>query len=764
MRYPHIRQHDERDCGAACLCMISEFYGLKLSIARCRELIKVDAFGANVYGLVTGAEELGLASEAFYGNAGDLFEGINAGEITFPFIARIINEKQWEHFVVVYSMINDIVYVGDPSKTQITRINIVDFIDQWQGQIITFVPKEDFQKANKRKGEVSKYFKLIISQKRLLAFVFLFSLIIAGISLFSATIFKYIIDDAIVMEDKHYGNNVEDEHEHEHNYDTDHIDEDPVIIATIKATIEKTEKVLSRVFQNIETVCLTIIALFLIRSVLQMLRGYLLAVLAKNVDFSLSTGLYNHLIDLPVSFFRRFKTGELMARFGDAANIRRAISEVTLTIMLDTFMAILVGVYLFVMNHTLFYITLIVLAFYALIMACLRKPIKVRNQNIMEGNARITAFLKESIDGIEAVKSYYREESAKSRAKSLYETFLGQVVKGSIVVTLQEVLVGAVESIGVIVLLWIGAYLCIEEVLTVGDLISFYYLMGYFLTPVKSLIELQPTMQTAAVTAERLSDILDVNTEVKECGRNVKDLKGDIFFDNVNFRYGNRQLVLNGMSMKIKGCSKVALVGESGSGKTTIVKLLMRFYSPEKGNLSIKGTDISTWSLKSLRRHISYIPQNAFLFSESIYENLRMGDTQITNDEIEDICKRCDADAFIKELPFSYDTVLEENGNNLSGGQKQRLAIARALLHKPDILIMDEATSNMDVISEMSIQRLISEECKDMTVIVIAHRLKTVCNCDTIFVIHDGRVKEEGKHIDLLKQDGIYANYWKEQS
>jgi len=758
MKYPHIRQHDEKDCGAACLSMISEYHGLKLPITRFRDLIKVDNFGANIYGIVTGAKEIGLDAEALEGNADELLEGIKNGEITFPFIARIINEELFEHFIVVYAIKNGKVYIGDPAKVQITKIPLDMFFAQWQEQIITFTKDETFQKGNERKGSLKKFFKLITNQKKLLALVFVVSLVISGISLFSASIFEYIIDDAVTVGDVN-GELSEDEHEHDHAHEEEEEEEE---LSKAESFLIKMEEKLSVVFQNLETVCISIILLYLIQAGLQTWRGYMLAVMAKNVDVPLSLGYYDHLVDLPANFFGTRKTGELLSRFSDASNIRDAISTATLTIMLDTLMAIVTGAYLFILNYKLFVITVIIMAIYAVIMMCFRKPIKVINQNIMEGNAQITAYLKEAVDGIETVKAYKYEDVSKNKTKNLFTKFVNQVVHGSVVYNLQEVLVGLVESVGLVILLWAGAYLCIENIITIGTLITFYYLLGYFLNPVKNLIELQPTMQTAIVAAERLNDILDVETE-DNSKKDTDNLIGDIKFENIDFRYGNRNLVLKNVSMNIPKGTKVALVGESGCGKTTLAKLLMNFYVPEKGAITVNGKSISDYSPQSVRKHIAYISQNIFLFSDTIYNNLRMGEESITDEEIQEVCRLCFADQFIQELPFGYDTMLEENGNNLSGGQKQRLAIARALLRKPDILIMDEATSNLDAITEESIRKIIDDLSKNMTVIIIAHRLRTIRSCDYIYVMENGEVKEEGSHEELLKRNGMYADYWNSQ-
>lgn len=716
-RYPFIQQHDEKDCGAACLSMISEFYGLKLPIARFRELIKVDSQGANIYGLVEGAGTIGLEADALEGTLEDLMEGIADGEITFPFIVRIINEQMFEHFVVIYDINKRGVMVGDPGKNKLTKISLLVFSKQWQGQIITFLPNEHFERKNKRAGGFRKFFRFLATQKKLLAFVFVLSVIISVINVSGAVIFQYILSDSVGI----MGNDF------------------------------------SAVFANIKVVCVTIVFMYIMRMVLQILRGYLLAQTAKRVDIPLTLSYYNHLVDLPPEFYASRKTGEFMSRFYDTSKIREAISTTVLTVMLDTVMAVACGALLCYINRILFFITLSIIVVYAFIMFLFRKPIKAVNYELMEGEAQVTSYLKQSVDGIETVKAYQYENVVKGKMKTLYEKFVDKNVEGAFIYNLQDSLIFTIESVGVVVLLGVGTYLCIDNIISIADLFVFYYLINYFLDPVSNLINLQPELQTAIVAAERLNDILDAEREQDDSDKIEMDsLRRDIRFEHVDFRYGNRDLILNDVSMTFSKGKKIAIVGESGCGKTTLAKLMIAFYRPERGSITIDGKDISEYKISSIRKHIAYISQEIFLFSDTIYNNLRFGNVHITDEEIRKVCKLCGVDEFIEQLPLKYNTVIEENGTNLSGGQKQRLGIVRALLKKPEILIMDEATSNLDTITEKSIKQAIENFSETMTCIIIAHRLNTIRSCDYIYVMDKGQICESGTHQSLVDKDRVY--------
>lgn len=298
---------------------------------------------------------------------------------------------------------------------------------------------------------------------------------------------------------------------------------------------------------------------------------------------------------------------------------------------------------------------------------------------------------------------------------------------------------------------------------TVGSVMTFYVLLAYFTEPIKNLVELQPTIQTAFVAADRLNDILDLQSEPLEENQEILPVIDKLEFQNVDFRYGNRELTLENVSFSIHKGDRIAIVGESGSGKTTLAKLLLRFYEPESGNIMMNGEKIENLDLHALRQAIAYVDQNTFLFSDSIKDNLKLGNAKATDEEIEKACTISRADEFIKKLPWGYDTPLDENGMNLSGGQRQRLAIARALLKKPQILILDEATSNLDTITEAGIKSTISQSDKDITYIIIAHRLTTVKDCSCILVMENGKIAESGTHDQLMKKGGLYAKLWNMQ-
>lgn len=575
-------------------------------------------------------------------------------------------------------------------------------------------------KADDTKGLFARFFKLLKPQKKLILHIFFASMIFTVLGILGSFYFRFLLDDIL------------------------------------QYNLEKTLHIISA----------GLLILYLFKTMLGAFRTQLLLYLSQKLDIPLILGYYQHVLGLPMNFFGTRKVGEIISRFMDASKVREAISGATLTIMIDTLMAMIGGIILYTQNRFLFGITLIIALLYGIIVFLFNKPIKNVNRKQMEDNAQLTSYLVESLNGIETVKAFNAEGKANIKTEIKFIKLLKSVFKGGWIGNLQGSITSFIGSGGGLIILWVGANAVIKGEMTVGQLITFNALLAYFLEPIKNLINLQPMMQTAIVASDRLGEILDLpleKAENEEKKMKPASLRGKIEIKALDFRYGTRQLVLKNINMEIKHGEKIALVGESSSGKTTLVKLLLNFYSWEKGDILINGNSIRDINVEVLREKIAYISQDIFLFSGTILDNLKLGNEDATMEEFVEACKMAKAHDFINNFPLRYETKLEENGANLSGGQKQRLAIARAILKKPDIFIMDEATSNLDSISEKAIEKTIEKVCENVTTIIIAHRLSTIKRCDRIFVMENGEFVEIGTHESLMAKKGRYYDLWKEQ-
>ncbi|MBO7717812.1 MAG: peptidase domain-containing ABC transporter, partial [Aeriscardovia sp.] len=365
------------------------------------------------------------------------------------------------------------------------------------------------------------------------------------------------------------------------------------------------------------------------------------------------------------------------------------------------------------------------------------------------------------------IKSYTAESNVKGNIERKFIEFVKGIFNLGFVNNIQNSLKLTVKAVFGIVILWIGTVQVLDGKIPVGLLLTFNALLAYFLTPIENIVSFQATFQSAKVAAKRLEEITDTPLE-KEIGGGEKDklqpmsLEGDIEFQNASFRYGARKETLRNISLTIKSGSKTALVGRSGSGKTTLAKLLMNFYPLESGQILIDGVNIGDIALDSLRSRIAYVSQDDFLFNDTLLENLRFANPMAKYEEIIEACKKARIHDYITSLPLRYNTLVEENGTNLSSGQKQRLALAKAILKKPDIFILDEATSNLDAKTEKEVMAAIREAVEGKTCIFIAHRLSTISECSQVVVMEDGKIEECGTKEELIGAGGDFSQLWQE--
>ncbi|MBL8074894.1 MAG: lipid A export permease/ATP-binding protein MsbA [Nitrospira sp.] len=488
--------------------------------------------------------------------------------------------------------------------------------------------------------------------------------------------------------------------------------------------------------------------------------GYLMAYVGNRVVADIRQELFQQLMRQSVGFHDAHTSGRLVSRVvNDVGIMANAASSVVKDIFQNglTFLA-MVGVILY-QNWRLAAISMVVIPLSGLTMARVGKRLKRLATSGQEQMGDLSSTLQETFSGIRVVKAFGREEAEAERFHRRNHAFLSTTLKSNQVWSLGHSQMEIIGVIGVATIIWYGGYLVIQELMTPGAFFSFMAAMFMAYTPIKKLSGSNNLIQQALAAAERVFDMLDLETEQSQNRGTISliQISQAIEFRNVSMRYENQSVpALTNVDFSIKPGEVIALVGGSGSGKTTLVSLLPRFYEPTSGAIFIDGVPLTSYELRSLRAHIGIVSQEVVLFDDTISNNIVFGRTGADQADIEQAAKLAYAHDFILRLPKGYDAVIGERGLKLSGGERQRLAIARALLRDPPLLILDEATSALDTESERIVQLALANLMKNRTTVVIAHRLSTIQNADRIVVLDRGMIVEVGSHEELIRQGGVY--------
>ncbi len=486
----------------------------------------------------------------------------------------------------------------------------------------------------------------------------------------------------------------------------------------------------------------------------------------QRVMADLRMQIFSHLHRLSVSFFDRNPVGRLLTRVtNDVEVLNEVVTSGVVTIFGDVFTLIGISVVLGVMNWRLALVIFAVVPFMLLAAMVFRRKARIAYSMIRFRLARLNAYLQESLSGIRIVQAFNRERRSAAHFDRLnashLEAYLKSVLYHSVFFPVME-LIGAVA---IALIIWHGGASVIGGALTLGGLVAFLQYTQRFFRPITDLSEKYNTMQAAMSSAERIFQLLDTTPEAEQVSSPVRmsTVKGRVEFEGVTFAYSRGEEVLSDVSFKVSEGETVAIVGATGAGKTTLMSLLARFYEIQRGSIRIDGVDIRKMSTEDLRRNVAIVPQDVFLFSGTIEENLTLGKAGLTRTQIVEAASKAGASSFIDRLPRGYQEEVGERGISLSAGQRQLVSFARALLHDPRILILDEATSSVDPETEHLLRKAVRSLLSGRTSVVIAHRLSTIRSADRIIVLHRGRIKEEGTHDQLVRSGGTYSKLWELQ-
>jgi ATP-binding cassette subfamily B protein len=509
---------------------------------------------------------------------------------------------------------------------------------------------------------------------------------------------------------------------------------------------------------------LWMLAMYVLANGGQIGASWLMASISQQALQTLRSDLFAHIQRLPLTFFDHRPTGELMSRLtNDIDAINQAVSQNVTTLLAGLLSLGGILVAMFVLDPWLALASILVVPVIVGFTRFVARSTRKGYRDLQEQLGRLNAVTEEAIGGQKVVKAFGRNESVLAAFRQENERAYRAGVYANNFSMLLMPVTGVLGNFFVIVLAGLGGWLALRGLVSIGVIATFITYGQNFIQPLRMLANIYNSIQAALAGAERIFDILDTVPESEEGERLPADIRGEVVFDRVGFGYQPGHPVVREMSLRVAAGQTIALVGQTGAGKTTVMNLLTRFYEIDEGRILLDGRDLLTLSKADLRRRIGLVPQDTFLFAESVLENIRFGRLAASDEECVEAARLADADHFIRQLPQGYHTHLSERAGNLSQGQRQLLAIARAILARPSILILDEATSSVDTRTEARIQQALLWIMDRQTSFVIAHRLSTIRDADLVVVIDEGRIVEQGTHEQLLQRRGVYHHLYTSQ-
>jgi ABC-type bacteriocin/lantibiotic exporter with double-glycine peptidase domain len=711
MRYQIVLQHSEEDCGAACLATIAKHYGRTLAISRVREAVGTGSRGTSLLGLSRGAETLGFNARQVKATA-QLLDQLNQAPLP-----AIIHWKGY-HWVVLYGQKGKKYVIADPA-VGIRYLTRKELAEGWiNGVMLLLIPDESrfYQQQDEKISGFGRYLKRVLPYRAILAQAIAINIAIGLLSLVSPLMMQLLTDDVLVRGDT----------------------------------------------QLLTVVAIGAIALNIFQNVIDWVQSHLIGHFGQRLQLGLILEYGRKLLHLPLSYFEGRRSGEVVSRIADVDAIDNLVSQVVLGLPSQFFIALVS------LGFMLFYswqLTLASIAAFVIVtlinllfLPALRQ--KTRSQIVL--GTENQGFLVETFRGVQILKT----TQATPQAWQEYQSNYGRLARlgwstmklGLYSGTITDI----VSSFTSISLLWLGSYLVINQTLSLGQLLAYHGMSGNFLGFLGSVIGLVDEFITAQVVIQRLTEVIDATPEDEnDFKKPWAEIPGnaDLTCTNLNFHHAGRVDLLQNFSLTIPGGKATALIGKSGCGKSTLAKIVAGLYKPQSGNLRYGIYNQQDLSLECLRQQVVLVPQEPHFWSRSIIENFRFSYPDISFEQIVRSCQIAGADEFISELPDKYQTVLGEFGANLSGGQKQRLAIARAIVTEPPILILDESTGALDPTSEAQVlDRLLSSR-QGKTTILISHRPKVISRADWLVMLSRGRLKLQGTPEDLHSQAGEHLDF-----
>ena len=722
-----ILQYNTEDCGVACLGTILEFFGRNFNIPCLKEELDYDKKGVNLLSIVEVSKRYGLLAEASKGEISDLEKAITSEDIVLPIIVHVETENRTGHYMILKQIKNGKFRVFDPAigNKNLMREN---FVKIWTGYIVSFEVIDSWRDTNKKLPKYKEYLEIITLEWKKLLLSICSSLIISLIAIYGSWSFKVIVDKYII------GNKYGEE------------------VFSILTTIQ----------ENLTLLVISVIVLYLFQLVLSSINGFIESKISESLSVALTNRFLKKLLTLPLKYFERADSGEIVSRFQSIIELQEQLVNSLLTIVLQIVSAILGGIILFVISSKLFMIVLIIIIVYSLVFIALMPKLKRLNKEFYSNYSSAITFFNQVLSGIETIKMSLSENIFANKFINIVSKYSNDRYRLSYLSMLGGSAVTFVETVGLLLVLWRGSLLVISGDITLGELIAFQALMSFFTTPIKLLLNIQVSIQNLTVIINRLNDIMQASPEQKRnfFQSEMRINRCDIQLEKIGYSYGFGMPILREINLKVNQGDHFTLVGASGSGKTTLIKLIGSLYEPTEGKIQFGEQSYNEISLENIRQKIAYVDQKTYLIEGTILENLFLNNIPSNIDfyYLSKVCNICGIFDFYQGMTVeeTLQYSVAENGNNLSGGQKQKVGIARSLLKKPSILLLDESTSNIDKIFEDRIFNFIRSELKEMTVICVTHSSSVLNHFEKSIVIENGMVTNVAENSELLKQNQMF--------
>jgi ATP-binding cassette subfamily B protein len=722
--FKFYKQPDTMDCGPTCLRMISKHYKRDISLKKLRNLSETTRLGSSMQGIADAAEQIGFKTLGVKIN----FDVLK-NEVPLPAIA-FWNEN---HFVVVIKIKNDYVHIADPSHG-ILKYKKQEFIDNWIGNQINnniqegiLLLLEPTQKLKEKEDDdvdkkVGIYFllKYLLNYKKYLIQLAIGLFSISVLQLIFPFLTQSVVDIAIQNKDLHF----------------------------------------------LYLVLLAQIFIFLGKTVIEIIRSWILLHLSTRINISLISDFLIKLMKLPISFFDSKMTGDLLQRIGDHQRIEQLLTNQSLNVLFSVFNFVVFGIVLAIYNIPIFLIFILGTIIYFTWVSFFMKKRRDLDHKRFAQMSDERSKVMELIQGMQEIKLHNAERNKRWNWEKIQIKLFKISIKNLRIEQIQSNGASIINEFKNILISFYSAKLVIDGSLTLGMMLSVSYIIGQLNAPISQFLSFIYSYQDAKISIERLSEIHNKVDEEPEGSELIHHLPENhtISLQKVDFRYqGMQEYVITELDLVIPANKMTAIVGSSGSGKTTLMKMLLRFYEPSEGEILLDNTNLNTFSQRTWREHCGSVMQEGFIFSDTIANNIAVGDEIVDKDKLLNAVKIANIREFIESLPLSYNTKIGTEGMGISGGQKQRILIARAVYKNPDFLFFDEATSALDATNEKIIMENLKEFFKGKTTVVIAHRLSTVQNADQIVVLEGGRIIEKGTHQELIDLNGSYYNLVKNQ-